>query len=726
MQRNRNTSLDGLRAISILAILAYHLRLPSLPSGHIGVVVFFVLSGYLATTSLLHARAERGSMGPVGVLSLWGRRIRRLWPSLIAMVAIVAVLCGFLNHVLLTKMRPDVIPALGFIENWSYILRDLSYFDQIGGSSPLLHLWYVCVDLQFFVVWTLVLAILLKVGQTCARRTSLLLALASAGWMVWLSFAGASSGRMYYGTDTRAFSLLLGSWLAMAFPLGEEPVVLSSLWVRPNRKRETRSTQPYTATPFAHRVGLLAFAGLCAVAALVPGDSLLHFRGVLFGTSLLATILIATLLAPRSLMGMALSFPPLVYVGTRAYALYVWHYPIFMLMAADKTTTPWYMRATAVAVALVAAELSVRLIERPFAPHNDQRRPASTARKAITTLLVAATAGYAGYVLVTTPDETLIPKDAIVSTGVSADSAKQLAPVREEKEQQEDTSDTSQDEAKRGGTARVIEEARSAKDKQSEEKDDANATQRRGGVQGQIDALLKEKAESKDGKKTDSKQAVVTDASIVSANPDETAAGVFDPVLIGDSVPGDANWESRLPQILNDSFIGRHPYQAQKVLDEYLAQGVVGKVVVLACFSNSTATPEVLEQMIASVGPDRQVYLVATVNPDGFQDDQNANLRDAANRHDNVHYVDWPATLDGHMEEYLWADNTHLRPEGAAVYVNMVVQAIAQDLVDNGGSVTEPPAANTEDANQADAANQANAATTPTATAQEEATTPAE
>jgi flavin-binding protein dodecin len=145
----------------------------------------------------------------------------------------------------------------------------------------------------------------------------------------------------------------------------------------------------------------------------------------------------------------------------------------------------------------------------------------------------------------------------------------------------------------------------------------------------------------------------------------------------------------RLPDALIDTYIGRRPDQAIEVMKGYLDQNVVGHVVVYACFSNTTASAEQLEEMIEIVGEDREVYLVGTVNPDGFQDQANELLQEAADGHDNVHYVDWPEVLEGHLKEYLWADDTHLRPEGAEVYVDMVTRAVAQAMVDAGGTTTE-------------------------------------
>ncbi len=676
---SRNGALDGLRVLCIVAILIYHLNLPWLPSGHMGVVIFLVLSGYLATNTVarIHDAKQRVRVGEIA--RMWGRRILRIAPSVIALVAIVGTLCATLDHVLFTKMKPDILPSLGFFLNLSYIWRDVSYFDLIGGTSPLLHLWYLGCDLQFFLVWIPVVSLLLKAGRAMARRCTFLLAVASAVWMAYLYIPGGDPSRIYYGTDTRAFALLLGAWLALAFPLGQEPLVCHRFVIKqldpqkygPNRIR---------STVWIHLLSLASLAGIVAAMLLIPSDSFLWYWGGMFAFALITTVFIATLLAPKTIPGMLLGCAPLRVLGKRSFALYLWHYPIFLLMNANKDITPWWMRLTAVGIACVAAELSLRLIERPFGP---SQRAAQERKKeqgsledtsplnpvpqkptpermgrpklvmALSTIAVVACGVYTYLALGITPDESLVPADALVSTGASA------------------------------GAAMDLSQSKPRGDEEAEE-------------------LEEEETEPEEAEEPEPEAApepvVVNEYTIVTASPSEVTAGKYDPVLIGDSVPGDAGdefvpngygWQTRLPNALIDTYIGRNPYQALEVLRGYLNQGVVGKVVVMACFSNSTPYPETLDAIIEAAGPDRIVYLVGTVNPDGFQDAANANLQEAAASYGNVHYIDWPAVLEGHMNEYLWADATHLRPDGAQVYVDMIIRAIAQDMVDAGGTALQ-------------------------------------
>lgn len=693
----RVEALDGLRTLAIVAILLYHLNLGWLPSGHMGVVVFLVLSGYFSTNAIVRI-CERKSKNRVrGIIVQWFHRIRRIWPSVLALIACSGTVFAVLNQVLLTKMRPDVLPALGFFLNWSYILNGVSYFQRIGGPSPLLHLWYLGVDMQFFLVWSIVLPLALKGGKRFARLLTLVLALLSAAWMAWLYVPNADPSRIYYGTDTRAFSLLLGALVALALPLGNREAYAKSPFGK-GRQSGGHGTLQVRPSVLARIVGLLSITSIGAAMALLPANSIYWYWGGMFGLSVLSALLIATLLVPKTVLGTVLGCTPLRTLGQRAFALYLWHYPIFLFLGATKSTTEPWIRLAAVGASMVAAELSLRLVERPFGPQRTpkaqrQAQDVSPARKSgtvITALSIYALAVYAGYALLTSADVSLVPQEALVSTGQAAGQAMDLSAQRTETKTQNTRNASKAQKVSSRATAKQDDTKTSKettpKETTSKDKKDPEAEE-----------TPAEEAPEQD-EEYETVEVAISDRTVISAPESEVSAGTYDPVLIGDSVPGDAGdefvpngggWQSRLPNALVDTYIGRNPLQSLDVLKGYLDQKVVGHVVVMACFSNSTPYPETLDTMVEAAGPDRSIYLVGTVNPDGFQDAANANLQDAANRYENVHYVDWPAILDGHLEEYLWADATHLRPQGAQVYVNMIVHAVAQDLVDAGGSISE-------------------------------------
>ena len=649
----RVSSLDGLRTLAILSVVAYHLGVSWLPSGHMGVVMFLVLTGYLVTGSLVRAFERKGSLGIGDVGRFWLRRLKRLWPAMVAMVLIVALACIVCNHVLLTKMRPDILPALlGFL-NWSYIAGGQSYFAQIGSPSPLTHLWYIGIDVQMCVALPLVVALCLRlgVGRVALRRGLLAAALASAVLMGILYDPLADPSRVYYGTDTRAFSVLVGAWLALAWPLGGLPSAGIGLWVEPGRPVGSgRDHVAPRATPFSQTLGVASLAALVCIMAFVPSSSPFFYYGGMMLVSLLSAALMAALMVPGSVLGRVFALKPLAWLGERSYGVYLWHYPVIHLLGAD-APAPWWLMLVAVALSVVLAELSWVLLEKPVSDGRiaallkrvavaagGRRLPAARDAVPVAACLGVVVAVGVGCAVV--PAVTLVPEEAIVSTGASAAAGMDLSQGRPGQ-------DASSASAQTGGDAPQPAEEQVAAPEQA--------------------------------------PAMPEGPFVLYAAASALEQGHYEPLLIGDSVPGDTPFYGTFPNGLIDSYIGRRPDQAIAVFQDYLDQGVVGHVVVFAVFSNTVAYPEQLDQMVAMAGPDREVYLVATVNPDGFQEEANQYLRECADRYENVHYVDWPATVAGNEGVYIYPDGTHLTPEGAPHYLDMIARAVGSTVVADGG-----------------------------------------
>lgn len=206
-------ALDGLRTLAVVAVVLYHLNLTWAQGGLLGVTIFFVLSGYLITRLLLNEVAKTGR---IDLKSFWIRRIRRLVPAVVTVVFVTCALCTIFNHVMLTKMRPDILPSLLFFNNWWQIAQNVSYFNALGDPSPLTHFWSLAIEEQFYLVWPpLLLAMVsMHMSKPNTRRMVLGLAAVSAIAMMLLYNPAADPSRVYYGTDTRVFSLLLGAWMA--------------------------------------------------------------------------------------------------------------------------------------------------------------------------------------------------------------------------------------------------------------------------------------------------------------------------------------------------------------------------------------------------------------------------------------------------------------------------------------------------------------------------------
>lgn len=219
-------ALDGIRALAVTAVVLYHLNFTWIQGGLLGVTMFFVISGYIITRLLLN---EFKQSGRIDLKSFWIRRARRLLPAIGVLMVVTIVLCTFFNHVMLTKMRPDILPSLFFVNNWWQIAQNVSYFDALGDPSPLTHFWSLAIEEQFYLIWPPLLLGLLSmhVKKPTVRRMVLGLAAASALAMTLLYNPAVDPSRIYYGTDTRVFSLLLGVWLAFIPPRDMSPARLA-------------------------------------------------------------------------------------------------------------------------------------------------------------------------------------------------------------------------------------------------------------------------------------------------------------------------------------------------------------------------------------------------------------------------------------------------------------------------------------------------------------------
>ncbi|MBO7748902.1 acyltransferase, partial [Paenibacillus sp. MWE-103] len=342
--------LDGLRAIAVIAVIAYHLNLPRVPGGLLGVGIFFVLSGYLITDILLKQHAKAGRLD---LRDFWLRRARRLLPAMLIMLALVSGWLLIADPGRLAAMKGEIASALLYYSNWRLIFHDVSYFESFGPPSPLGHLWSLAVEEQFYLVWPLALVFLVGALKTRGRLLLAILAgaAASAGLMALLYVPGLDPSRVYYGTDTRAFGLLIGAALAVVWPS----------W----KLRESTSRRGKLA------IDAVGTAGLAAVALMIATvgeyDAFLY-RGGMVVLSLAAAAVVAAMAHPASGLARVVGSKALQWVGARSYGIYLYHYPVIALSTPAAQVDEFHpLRAALQVLASVAlAELSWRYVEEPI------------------------------------------------------------------------------------------------------------------------------------------------------------------------------------------------------------------------------------------------------------------------------------------------------------------------------------------------------------------------
>jgi peptidoglycan/LPS O-acetylase OafA/YrhL len=365
--------LDGLRAIAVAGVFFYHSRIDWMPGGFLGVDLFFVLSGYLITSLLL---VEWEAHNRIDLRRFWLRRARRLLPALVVVVLVALALASIFARDDLARTRGDAVSSLLYYTNWHEIIANHSYFNLMGRPSLLQHLWSLAVEEQFYVIWPLLLVPGLVLLGRKRLPVVVVAGIAGSAALAWALSNPSDPTRVWNGTDTRAFLLLMGILLALVWPYIE-------------RMRR--------ALP------LLELFGVAALVATVLLFRQMHdydpalWHGGDLAAAFCFMVLIAAVAHPLSGLGQALGVQPLRWLGERSYGIYLWHWPVIELMRPGvdiSWTGPGVVVAQA-AIVLTAAELSYRYVEQPIRTGSLQRRLAQRPRRLRLELLGAGATGLA-------------------------------------------------------------------------------------------------------------------------------------------------------------------------------------------------------------------------------------------------------------------------------------------------------------------------------------------
>ena len=724
-------AIDGLRAFAVFAVILYHMGIPWAKGGLLGVTVFFVISGYLITGLLT---AEWESTRTINLPQFWLRRVRRLFPAIVTVIVVMAAVFTFASPLLLTKMRPDIIPGLFWFENWWYIFRDLSYFEAAGAPSPLTHFWSLAIEEQFYLVWPILLLGAFKAGakKKNVRRACLVLAVISAVAMAVMYDPAGDPSRVYYGTDTRAFSLLIGAWLSFAWPGAQLT------------DKGTRNV-PATSVRALDAAGVVAFLGIVAMCVFVSGYAHFMYYGGLVLCSVLSAVVIAVLAHPRSMFARVAASKPLVWIGQRSYGMYLWHFPIIELFEPrNATMLPWWIHLVEIALVIVISHLSYQYIETPirkqgFRVFFNQLRRRTPALVASGLVVVIALVGIIAVPPVSeggaAPDEQRVMSatlkkplvDGVYDVVVVGDSVSlganeqlneafphglidtegnrqiyEVIPVFEDYIKQGIVGDTVVFSLSTNGYAEPVEleqlmslcgpdrsvyfvnirvpddrcEPNNAAIQDCVDKHDNAHLLDWYSLSAGHDDWLSEDGIHLNGDGRDEFVRLIVDG--IGYAPPDGENTKYDVTVIGDVVTLDA--ADQLAKLFPNGIVDCSDVRNAKTVTEafkgYLDKGVVGDKVVLCMANEGIVTSADVEALVNAAGGDKTLWFVNARNANLWCEDNNNALAAAAEKFDNVKVVDWFGTSVGH-DGYLGADGMRLTSAGADAYADAVYASVS-------------------------------------------------
>jgi peptidoglycan/LPS O-acetylase OafA/YrhL len=628
--------LDGLRAISVLAVIVFHHYFVGghevgwAPGGFLGVEVFFVVSGYLITSLLLNERRETGR---VNVKAFYLRRARRLLPALYLLLAVVVGWCLLFVPDAIPMLRGDVIAALTYTSNWWQIISHHSYFAEAGRPEVLKHLWSLAIEEQFYLTWPFLLMFgLRRIGRE--RMLISVIAGALASTLLLALLAHGSIDDAYYNTFSRLSGLLLGS--ALAFPYA------------PYRIRGTPGRGVRFALDIAGAVGLFFLLASFGVlhrfginGFLFPSsqhDSLSVFHGGFLFVDLATLLVILAAVHPVSDVGRALGCKPLRWIGVRSYSLYLWHYPIFCVTRPGLDIhrvgiwflsfryAGWPVFVIRLLLTFGAAELSYRYVETPI------RRGAIGRYRAVIRTSVGA------------HRQRLARRGVVIGGGITAAAlllGTGLATAQTPAASIPGISETgSQNGAKIDPSALQILQNRSTRDP-------TTPTTRGKGPRGH--------------------------ATTTTLAPTPTAGvlGIGDSVMQG----ARASLQATIPGMAVDAARSRQFYQAVDVVQQYKSLKALPKTIVIGLGTNGRVSDAIFDSMMNAIGPGHEVYFLTARVPRPWEFEVNTALHNGAKRWRNAHVLEWRA-YSGCHDDWFVNDGFHLRTPGQQAYANFVHQAL--------------------------------------------------
>ncbi|WP_282801934.1 acyltransferase family protein [Secundilactobacillus kimchicus] len=621
------TGFDGIRTIAVLGVIIYHLLPYNLQGGYLGVPIFFVVSGYLITDLLLQEYEQNGR---IDILGFYERRMKRLYPALVTMVLATAAYITLFERSLFVNLKSIIWTNMLYVYNWWEIGHGSSYFDRFNGESPFTHLWSLSIEGQYYAFWPVILVLLLMIFKQRKTFFYLLfgLAAASAAWMAFLFKSVDDTNRVYYGTDTRMFAILLGVGLAFAWPATK---LRSDIEDGPRR--------------MLNGVGLVSLLAVVIMFFTMSGQSTFTYHGGMFLFTVVSTVLVATVAHPAGIMNKIFSNPVFDWVGKRSYGIYLYQFPVMIFFEAKVTNAadhPVLYPLIEAAIILLISDLSYRYLERPLRRYHYSELPGAIRDAfsrnsrfgwkrlvAIPAVLVIMIALYGA---ATAPNK--LPAQATA-----------LQNHIEKNQKQADKQN-----------AQALKKQKAAEKRLKQEKD-------------QKDAVKKAKLTRRE--RFVMRSYGLTKAQVVMARDTPVTA-------IGDSVMVDVSTD--LQQVFPNAYVsaqvGRQIWQAPGVIKQLIAKGALANTVLINLGTNSPMTNDQINDVMKLIGTKRQVFWINTHVPTrNWESQVNATINRASKRYKNLTVVDWH-DLSQNSPSWFYGDHVHPNPTGNKQFAKLVAQAV--------------------------------------------------
>jgi len=600
--RARIGGLDGLRAVAVIGVLLYHGDVSWFPGGFIGVDIFFVLSGYLVTTIVMDGLEKRGGLG---FRRFWANRFRRLEPAQITMMVVVTLVVAVGFRGLLGTIRAQVIAGLSGTMNWYLIVNNSSYFEQAARAPLFRHLWSLAIELQFYLVWPLTLVALAKRYRD---RVSVVVGglavaiLASAVYMAILYHPGTDPSRPYFDTFARIQAPLVGALLAL-------------LW-RPRALRRARAGQHGGQVTAVAAVSLVL---LIVMMHVVNDRDAFMYRGGFLLTALLSALVIAGLVHPRGALGseLALGSSPMVAIGLRSYGLYLWHWPVFVLLR-PRIDTDWSWGTVFVvrlAITIALTEICYRLVERPWHTRAPDTNLAGIRRR------LTQPAGYAP-----------APRLSAVGSAVACALALVIIAVPHKADN-------------------VIVDSLT-------EGEAALANQSKGTIPG-------------GGTTSVPAGAGPTTTVPIVPEPGSPVSLVGDSVMVGAAPTVLEEFGNRA---IIDAKVSRQAADITPVIERLKSEGQLGPTVVVQVGINGTVTDQNLRDIVGAA-EGRRVLIINARVPRSWEAGNNELVSELVPKLTNAGVIDWYSYSDGHRDWFL-DDGVHLTEDGRKAYADLILEAV--------------------------------------------------